>query len=1050
MTVTEIAIRRPLLITVVFVSLVIFGLLSFNTLNYNLLPKFEANVVTVITVYRGASAQEVQNTVTKKIEDALSSLEGLDKIICTSQEDVSIVQLQLKAATNVDRAMQNAQRKIDQMLPQLPDGADSPVINKFSSDETPVLRIGVTADMAPEPLYDLVNTSLKPQLANVNGVGQINIIGGSKREIKVNLDREKLKAYKMPIAWVAQAVDNANKSFPAGKVEAGDSQFPIRFDASFSAVSQLAELVLRQNPDGSKVYLKDVAEVTDGSIEQNTINRVNGNPSIGLEVFKQTDANAVDVSKLVRKRIAELEAAYAAQNLKFNIAVDQSTYTLASANAVTHDLMLAVFIVALVMLAFLHSIRSSMFVLVALPSSMIPTFIAMYAFGFSLNLMTLMGLSLVVGILVDDSIVVLENIYRHMEMGKDRRRAAVEGRNEIGFTALAITLVDVVVFVPMALITGLIGNILREFALVVVVSTLLSLIVSFTLTPMLASRFGRLEHLSTQSWWSRLHLYVEKLLFYLKFEYGKILHWSLSRKKWVFAIVTVLLGASFALIPAGFIGQAFISPGDRGELSIKLETAPQGSIYQTNQIVQQVEAILLNRPEVANVFTNVGYSSTGTLSSATASSNIAELTVKMVDKKKRSISADDFSAEIKKEILKIPGVKATVNQIHITGQTAEAAVQVAIKGADMEKIRETALLVREIMENIPGTQDVQYSVKNPMPVIEVKLNRERMAQLGISAAEAGNTLQVAFRGVDRSKFKQGGNEYDIRIALDKFDKSNINDVKKLAFTNAKGQTFELSQIADISETMGESTLERIDRLNSIKVNSGVIGRPSGSVGADIKAKLSEQNIPPGITIEFLGDLQRQAEAFASLGFALALGIVLVYLIMVALYESILYPFVVLFSIPVAFIGALLTLALTMENFTIFTLVGIIMLLGLVSKNAILIVDFANHIKTRTPGIIEALVEAGRERLRPILMTTVAMIFGMLPIALASGSGAEVKNGMAWAIIGGLTSSLLLTLFIVPSVYLLVEETKRKIIRLIKAKDHRHHFPQPGMAESRKA
>lgn len=1045
MTITEVAIRRPLLITVVFSSLILFGLISFNALNYNLLPKFEVNVISVVTIYRGASASEVQSTVTKKIEDALSSLEGLDKILSTSQEGASIVQLQLKAATNVDRAQQNAQRKIDQIMPQLPEGIDNPVINKFSSDETPVLRIGVTAGLGPSELYDLINDNIKPQLSNVNGVGQVVIIGGNKREIKVNISREKLKAYKIPIAFVAQAVDNANKSFPAGKVEQGETQFPIRYEASFTAVSQLGEVVLRHNPDGSKIYLSDVAEIADGTEEQNTINRVNGNSSIGLEVYKQTDANAVDVSKLVRQRIGQIESQHSSQNLKFNISVDQSTYTLASANAVTFDLVLAVFIVALVMLAFLHSIRSSLFVLVALPSSMIPTFIAMYMFGFSLNLMTLMALSLVVGILVDDSIVVLENIYRHMEMGKHRRKAAIEGRNEIGFTALSITLVDVVVFVPMALISGLIGNILREFALVVVVSTLLSLVVSFTLTPMLASRFGKLEHLSRQTWWSAINLWIEKFLYYLKFEYGKMLHWSLSRKKWVIITVILLIGGAALLVPAGFIGQAFISPGDRGELSIKLETSPQSTIYQTNQSVREVEKILLARPEVVNVFSNVGYSGTGGFSSMASNSNVAELTVKMVDKKERNISADDFSAAIKKEILKIPGVKATVNQIHITGQTAESAIQVAIKGTDVGKIRETANIIKEVMENISGTQDIQFSVKEPKPEIEVKLNRERMAQLGISAADVGNSLQIAFRGFDRSKFRQGGNEYDINITLDKFDKSNIDDVRKLSFVNQRGQVFELAQFATISKTMGESTLERIDRLNSIKVNSGVLGRPSGSVGADIQRALSSRQIPEGIAIEYLGDLQRQAEAFKSLGFALALGIVLVYLIMVGLYESVLYPFVVLFSIPVAFIGALLALALAMDNFTIFSLVGLIMLLGLVSKNAILIVDFANHIKAKTPTITDALVEAGRERLRPILMTTVAMIFGMLPIALAKGSGAEVKNGMAWVIIGGLTSSLLLTLFIVPVIYHIAEEMKIKFSRSlgIKTKERHHATEHPA-------
>lgn len=1020
MSITEVAIKRPLLITVVFLSLIIFGLISFNSLNYNLLPKFEANVITVLTVYRGASAEEVQNTVTKKIEDAVSALEGIDKLMSSSIEGASIVQIQLKAEANVDRAQQNAQRKIDQIRSQLPDAIDNPIINKFASDETPVLRIGVSSTQSPTQFFDVIQEKIKPQLANVTGVGQVNIIGGVKREIRVNVDPDKLKAYRIPLGLIVQTVEMANKSFPAGKVESGDLQFPILFDANLNAVEQMQTLVLRQNPDGSKIYLSDVAELVDGTEEQTTLNRVNGNPSMGLEIYKQTDANAVDVSKHVKKRIAELEAFYAADNLKFTISSDQSNYTLATANAVTFDLVLAIFIVAIVMLAFLHSVRSSFFVLVALPSSMIPTFIGMYALDFSLNLMTLMGLSLVVGILVDDSIVVLENIYRHMEMGKDRRKAAIEGRNEIGFTAMAITLVDVVVFVPMALITGLIGNILREFALVVVFSTLLSLLVSFTLTPLLASRFGRLVHLNDKTWWGKMNLWFEQFIFYLRDEYAKILRWSLSNKVLVFVVVTLLLAGSILLPVTGFIGQAFITQGDRGELSVKLELAPQSSVRQTNEVVRKVEAILLSKPEVVNVFANVGYTGIGVFGGSTANSNLAEITVKLLDAKDRDITAEQFSTQLKKEIAEIPGVKATVNQILITGQTADAAIQIGIKGTDMAKIREAATIVKEVAQHVPGTQDVQFSVKDPKPQIEVKLNRDRMAQLGISAVDVGNTLQIAFRGVDRSKFKQEGNEYDILVSLDKFNKADIEDVRKLAFVNNRGQTFELSQFATVSETMGESVLERIDRLNSIKVNSGVLGRPNGSVGADIKKELEKRQLPEGVTIEYLGDLQRQADAFKSLGFALAMGILLVYLIMVALYESVVYPFVVLFSVPVAFIGASLALALTLEDITIFSMVGIIMLLGLVAKNAILIVDFTNHLKEKGMPVVEALVEAGKERLRPILMTTVAMIFGMLPIALATGSGAEVKNGMAWAIIGGLTSSLLFTLVVVPAVYLVVE------------------------------
>lgn len=1028
MSITEVAIKRPLLITVIFTVLILFGFISYRSLNYNLLPKFEANVISIVTVYPGAAPDEVESTVTKKIEDAVSSMEGLDKISSTSQEGASIVTIELKSGANVTLAQQDAQRKIDQIKSDLPDDAEDPILNKFSSDETPVLRLGVSANMGPTELFDLVDDNIKPQLANVAGVGQVNIIGGNEREIQVNINQDKLIAYNISLTQVAMAIQNANLSFPAGKVETSQNRFSIKFDAKFAATDQIRQLIVRQNPDGSKVYLSDIAEIQDGQKEVTAMNHVNGKPSVGIQILKQSDANAVNVSKLSKKKLEDLEKQYASQNLKFDIAVDQSTYTLASANAVMEDLVLAVVIVAIVMLAFLHSLRSSLFVLVALPSSMIPTFIAMYVLGFSLNLMTLMALSLVVGILVDDSIVVLENIYRHMEMGKKRRKAALEGRNEIGFTAMAITLVDIVVFVPLSLVSGLIGNILREFSLVVVFSTLMSLLVSFTITPMLASRFGKLEHLSNKNLWGRINLWFERQLDNLKEFYGKALAWVLGHKRWVFISVIVLMFGSIALVPAGFIGAAFITESDRGEFSVKLELDQQASIYQTNMVTQEAERILLADPTVKKVFSNIGYSSSGFLGGSTSNANISELTVQLVDKKDRHISTEEYGKKMQSILGTIPGVKITVNKVGITGSATTSPIEIAIKGTDMKKIREAAAIVKEIAESVPGTQYVQYSTKDPKTEIEIKLDRERMSEFGLNAYEVGGTIQTAFRGNDKSKFKQGGNEYDILVTLDKFDRSNINDVRRMSFINNQGQAVELQQFADVSETTGESVLERMDRLSSIKVNSGVVGRPVGTVGADIQKKVAEAQLPDGITIEYLGDLKRQSDAFGSLGFALIIGIVLVYLIMVALYESAVYPFVVLFAIPVALIGALLALALTMESLTIFSIVGMIMLLGLVTKNAILIVDFANKLKEEGMEVVPALIEAGKERLRPILMTTVAMIAGMLPIALASGEGAEVKNGMAWVIIGGLTSSLILTLVVVPSVYLVVESVKIRLSR----------------------
>lgn len=1021
MSITEIAVKRPLLIIVIFTVLFIFGARSYFNLNYNLLPKIEVPTVSVSTVYPGAAAAEVETSVTKKLEDAFSSIEGLDKITSTSQEGVSSVVIALKNGTNVDQAERDIQRKADQAQNDLPDEADKPVVNKINLEEAPVIRAGVTSKKSPRDLYDFVDKQLLPMLQNVPGVGQVNIIGGDEREIQVNIDQDKLNAYGLGIGQVTTALTNANQSFPAGSIETVNQQLSIRFDANVTSIAQIRSLIVQKRSGAGSIYLKDVAEVVDATAKTTAINHINGIPSIGVQIIKQTDANAVDVSEQVKKKFTEIESQYQGDGLKFSISSDQSVYTLKSADAVMEDLGLAVVIVGIVMLAFLHSFRSSMFVLVALPSSIIPTFIAMYFLGFSLNLMTLMAMSLVVGILVDDSIVVLENIYRHLEMGSDKEKAALEGRNEIGFTALAITLVDVVVFLPIAFAGGIIGSLLQEFSLVVVFSTLMSLFVSFTVTPMLASKFGKIEEMNENTLWGRINLGFEHFIDTLKEDYGKMLTVVLRKKRWLLSAVILLIIGSIALIPFGFIGGAFMPTQDQGELLINLELAPSASIYQTNMITQQAEKMIMKQPEVTRVFSSIGFVS-GSVAGTTNNSNLAEITITLVDKKDRSMSAEDFGVQLQRKLsAAIPGAKVTAAPTSIAGAGGnQAPIQIAVKGVDLKAVRKVADEYKNVVATVPGTRFVELSVKNQKQQVEVNLNREKMTLLGIDASQVGAALQNAFSGNDNSKFKQAGNEYDILISLDRYDRSNINNVRNLSFTNNDGQTFVLSQFAEVTEGLGESVLQRSDRLGSIVVNAHVAGRPTGTVVDDIKAKVNTIKLPEGVSIEYLGDAKNQADAFGSLGFALVVAIVLVYLIMVALYENAVYPFVVLFSIPVALVGALLALALTMQTLNVFSIIGLIMLLGLVSKNAILIVDFTNQLKSEGHAVKDALVEAGKERLRPILMTTLAMILGMLPIALASGAGAEIKNGMAWVIIGGLTSSMILTLFVVPSMYLIIE------------------------------
>lgn len=1019
----ELSLRRPLIVFVLFSIIALLGFVTFEMLNINLIPKFETNIVTISTVYPGASASEVETSVTKKIEDALSSLENLDAMSSTSQEGFSMVMLELKSGADPTVAVDEAQRKVNAILTDFPSDVKNPTISKFSPSEMPIMKIAATSNMEQKAFYQLIDDRIKPTLAKLPGMGQVTLIGGLKHEINVNFDPEKLRAYNISILQALQAIEKANQDYPTGKIEHTDKQYTVRLSAKFSSLDELKNTMITISPEGSKIYVNDVAEIEDGTIDQDQLSRLNGVEAIGIQIQKQTDANTVDVAREVKEEIAKAEKEYSAQNLKFAIATDSSVYTMDSVNAVVEDLLLAVLIVSLVCFLFLHSIRSALIVMVAVPLSMLPAFIFLYLFGYSLNVMSLMALSLAVGILVDDSIVVVENIYRHLEQGKTKLQAALDGSKQILYTAISITLVITIVFLPLALTGGLIGNMLREFALPLIISTLSSLLVSFALTPLLLSKFGRLEDLNKQTIANKFAKAIEGLYLRLKNLYRTMLSRSLEKRALLFGSVFLLFIGVMGLLGAGFIGSTFIPDTDQGEFIIELEFPPQTSIRENNLISQRIEQDLLSRNEVKKVLSNVGTSSN--VISSSARNNITQMTVTISEKKERDYVLGDYCQMIKGQLsAKNPGVKVRISPTTVTGSAGSAPIQIAVKGTDYDKVIATAAVVMDITKKTAGATDVKYSVDDPKPEIKVSIDRDKMAQLGLSIADVGATMHVAYAGNTDSKYRVGSNEYDIRVAYDKFDKQNIDDVSKIAFVNDHGQLIELNQFASITQVIGPSMLQHRERNSSMTVNANVVGRASGTVADEIKKSL-EGKIPEGISIEFIGMIKSQGQAFSSLGYSLIAAIILVYLVMVALYNSLRYPLVVLFSIPLALIGSILALALTQESLNIFSIIGNIVLIGLVAKNAILLVDFTNHLRSTGMELKEALVEAGSERLRPILMTTLAMIFGMLPIAIATGAGAELKNGMAWVIIGGLSSSLVLTLVVVPAVYLTFENIQAR-------------------------
>ena len=1047
MKIAELSIKRPSLVIVLFTILILGGLFSYTQLGYELIPKFETNAITVSTIYPGASPSEVENTVTKKIEDAVASLENIKKLESKSLENVSLVTITLNSTADADYALNDAQRKINAVLKDLPDDVDPPSLNKFSLSDLPIMTLAASAKLEEAQFFDLVDKRISPVLSRVNGVAQVNLIGGQEREIQVSLDPQKVKGFGLSVPQVQQAILSSNLDFPTGNVQTREQSILVRLAGKYKTVEELRNLVILST-NGIQVRLGDVADVQDGQKEVEKIARVNQQNSITIQVIKQSDANAVAVSEEVQKQIQRLEQDYSANELKLAIANDSTEFTLEAADSVVHDLLLAVVLVAFVMLFFLHSLRNALIVMVSIPASLIATFIGMALFGYTLNLMSLLGLSLVVGILVDDAIVVLENIYRHMEMGKNRVRAAMDGTKEIGFTVTAITLVIVVVFLPIALSTGLVSNIIKQFCVTVIISTLLSLLSSFTIVPWLSSRFGKLEHLTGKSIFGRIILSFERGLDKFTHWISGILTWSLRHKRITLGVVLVLFFSSFYIVGAGYVGSEFFSKSDRGEFLVQLELPKDAAVEQTNLLTQKAEKYLQQKVEIVDLITTVGQTSEG-LGASQSTAYKAEIKVKLVPKELRKDDSYIYAAKIKRELEKVlVGAKIKTTPIGMLGTADQAPLALVVTASDLDSAMVFANEAHELLKKIPGAAETKLTVESGNPEINVQVDRDKMAALGLNMQTVGLTMQTAFNGNTDGKFRAGEYEYDINIRYGSFSRSNMQDVSNLEFVNNLGQTVKLSQFATVRESSGPSQLERRDKSPSVTVQGQTVGRPTGTVATEWEEAFSQLRKPTGVNYLWGGDMENQSEGFGTLGIALLAAILLVYLVMVSLYDSFVYPFVVLFSVPLSFIGAFLALGLTNNSLNIFTILGIIMLIGLVCKNAIMIVDFANHRKAEGESTFQALVQANHARLRPILMTTIAMVFGMLPIAIASGPGAEWKNGLAWVIIGGLVSSLFLTLVIVPVIYAIFDgwlekaKNKKKGQKTIDELIVEHYTPAP--------
>jgi HAE1 family hydrophobic/amphiphilic exporter-1 len=1023
MTITELSIKRPTLVIIVCCALVVLGLFSYYGLSYELLPKISPPMVSVTTIYPGASPDEVETSVTKKVEDAVSGIDKVKIVKSTSMEGVSAVAVEFLNTADVDLALQDVQRKVREIEYLLPSEAKTPTISKIAFDELPILRVAVTSDRSPREFFILLKDQIKPQLAKISGVAQVDFVGGEQREIRVNLSRQKIDNYSLSVAQVTQIIKASDLDFPTGTIKDADEQYVVRVAGKIEDVAVLRNLIVGRSKAGGNIRLADVADIQDGRAEITQTARLNGVTGIGMLIRKQSNANAVDVSSDVKNKLKELESTYASENLRFTVAQDDATFTIASANAVKFDIVVAIFLVAVVMLLFLHSTRNSLIVLVTIPVALISTVMVVKGLGYTLNIMTLLGMSTVIGIVVDDSIVILENIHRHLEMGEDKRRASLAALKEIGLAALSIALVIVAVMVPLVFVQGAVGNALHQFAAVVIASTLFSLAVSFTLTPMLASRFAVLEHLTRKTVIGRFAVWFEEQYKKVAAGYTRLLTWSLAHAKGILITGGVVFLAALSLIPLGFVGTEFVPSTDDGNFNMTIEATPGIKFEDMNRTTRAVEERLAKIPEVELLFPNVGTSSD--LFSSQSSNNISSIQIRTVEKNDRSKTMDDLGREMRAAAAQVPGVKARMNTV-VLGMSTGAPIQVLLTGSNRDDVMEAGKIVEGIVRQTPGAIDVRLSSEEGKPEMRVDIDRDKMANLGLSLAHVGGTLRVALTGDDDAKFRDGANQYDIRVMLDQFDRTKTSDVGNLSFTNVEGRRIQLKQFARIYRATGPSKLERSDRNAGVQVNAEVSGRGSGTVAQDIARRL-EGSLPAGVTATFKGHTEYMGETFTDLGISFIAAILFVYMIMVALFDSFLHPFVVLFSIPGALIGAILMLALTMNSLNMLSVLGLIMMIGLVTKDAILLVDRTNQVRAqRNLGVVEALLEAARTRFRPILMTTVAMVLGMMPLALATNPGSELKTGMGWAIAGGLSSALFITLLLVPVVYAVLDQLKVRL------------------------
>ena len=1047
MWLTRVSINNPVFAAMIMLALMVIGLLATFRMKVEEFPNIEFPFVVVNTVYSGASPEVIETDITKKIEDQVNTIAGVKEVTSVTQQGLSQVIVQFDLNIPSDVAAQNVRDKLALVTPTFRDEVTTPIVAQYNPADAPVVSVTFRSDkMSLRELSTYLDNTVKKQLQTVTGVGRVDILGGRQRQIRVLLNPTQMNAYKVSVNQISNALRSENVELPVGTINNQNQEMVIQVNGLVKTPNEFNQIIVAQNRSSTgaivPVYLSQVAQVVDGQAEAESASLQNGQPAVAMDIIKMSDANVIDVVDKTQQRLAEIQATLPPGGT-MTVGADSSKSIRGSLNNVVRTLIegaiLAVFIVWL----FLGSWRSTIITGLTLPISLLGTLAAIWTFGFSINMMTLLALALCIGLLIDDAIVVRENIVRHVGMGKHHRQAALDGTQEIGLAVLATTLVIVAVFLPVAFMGGIIGRFFYQFGVTVSTAVLLSLFVSFTLDPMLSSIWPDPDAVHQHdrvnervSFRKRPIAWLldgfQRLLDRLTNLYSHILAWNLRHRLITMLIAIGSLVAAFFAV--GLVGKEFVPQADMNEIKVKFETPVNANLDYTQQKAAQINAVLQSFPEVTNTYATVNAMSY-------SGNNRVQVNVSLVPKDERTRGLDALNRAMREQLQQVGGIKVTsVAAAAMAVSGGLKPIMISIKGNDLTELQRLSNEFMQKLSNVNGLVDLESTLKQPKSMVNVTINREAANDAGLSIGQIGQALRPLLAGDNVSTFKDdNGNNIDVNVRLNDDNRQTISQLQSMYLSSSRmdsnGQPIliPLSQVANFSETLGAPQINRRSLFREVVVQANTDGRPAGDIGADITNIQNEMKLPPGYSFAVQGSNKDMAESIGYATTALGLAIVFIYMLLGSQFNSFLYPVAIMASLPLSLIGVFFALFLFGSSLNMFSIIGIIMLMGLVCKNAILLIDFIKESLSNGLSRTESIMLAGQTRLRPILMTTAAMVMGMVPLALGIGEGSEQQAPMAHAIIGGVITSTLLTLIVVPVIYTYLDDGKQRFFRLFAKK-----------------